>query len=88
MTNDIVEFAQVMGVILMFIIGVSVVGLVNKYLKRRMERPLPPPRDDRLERLEQAVDAIAIEVERVSEAQRYTTKLLAERHEIPAIPDR
>lgn len=43
-----------------------------------------PPEDDRLERLEQAVDAIAIEIERVSEAQRYTTKLLTERHEIPA----
>jgi len=27
-------------------------------------------------RLEQAVDAIALEVERISEAQRFTTKLL------------
>ena len=31
------------------------------------------------ERLEQAVEAIAIEVERISEGQRFTTKLLAER---------
>ncbi len=29
--------------------------------------------------IEQAVDAIAIEVERISEGQRFTTKLLAER---------
>ena len=29
-------------------------------------------------RLEQAVDAIAVEIERISEAQRYTTKLLNE----------
>jgi hypothetical protein len=35
--------------------------------------------DQRLERIEQAVDAIAIEMERVSEGQRFTTKLLAER---------
>ena len=33
----------------------------------------------RLERIEQAVDAIALEVERISEGQRFTTRLLAER---------
>jgi hypothetical protein len=33
----------------------------------------------RLERIEQAVDAIAVEVERISEGQRFTTKLLSER---------
>jgi hypothetical protein len=35
--------------------------------------------DDRAKRLEQAIDAIAIEVERVGEGQRFVTKLLAER---------
>ena len=34
---------------------------------------------DRLERIEQAMDAIAIEVERVSEGQRFVTRLLSER---------
>jgi hypothetical protein len=34
--------------------------------------------DSRLSRLEQAVDAIAVEVERISEGQRFTTKLLSE----------
>jgi hypothetical protein len=29
--------------------------------------------------MEQAIDSIAIEVERISEGQRFTTKLLAER---------
>jgi len=33
---------------------------------------------DRLGQLQQAADAIAIEVERLSEGQRFTTKLLAE----------
>jgi hypothetical protein len=33
----------------------------------------------RLERMEQAIDSIAIEVERISEGQRFTTKLLSER---------
>jgi len=33
----------------------------------------------RLERIEQAVDTIALEMERVGEGQRFVTKLLAER---------
>jgi hypothetical protein len=33
----------------------------------------------RLGRMEQALDATAIEVERISEAQRFTTKLLVDR---------
>jgi hypothetical protein len=33
----------------------------------------------RLERMEQAIDSIAVEVERISEGQRFTTKLLSER---------
>jgi len=35
--------------------------------------------EDRLTRIEQAVDSIAIETERISEGQRFTTKLLSER---------
>jgi hypothetical protein len=35
--------------------------------------------DPRLERMEQAIDAIAIEVERIAEAQRFQTRLLSER---------
>jgi hypothetical protein len=33
----------------------------------------------RLDRLEQAVDAIAIEIERISEGQRFVTRVFAER---------
>ena len=35
--------------------------------------------EDRMARLEQAVEAISLEVERISEGQRFTTKLLSER---------
>lgn len=54
---------------------------------RRTQIPAPRPdlSDERLQRLETAVDAIAIEIERISEAQRFTTKLLTER--TPAKPD-
>ena len=41
--------------------------------------------DSRMERLEQAVDAIAIEIERVGESQRYQTKVLAEANLMPTM---
>jgi hypothetical protein len=37
-----------------------------------------PVSEARLARIEQAVDAIALEVERISEGQRFTTQLLSE----------
>src|SRR3981081_625323 len=43
------------------------------------ERESPPaPSEARLARIEQAVEAIALEVERISEGQRFTTRLLSE----------
>jgi hypothetical protein len=38
----------------------------------------PALSDARLVRIEQAVEAIALEVERISEGQRFTTRLLSE----------
>ena len=37
------------------------------------------PHDAPLEQLQQSVDAIALEVERIGEAQRYTAKLMSDR---------
>jgi hypothetical protein len=42
----------------------------------------------RLDRMEQAIDSIAVEVERISEGQRFTTRLLSERSDAPAVPIR
>ena len=42
---------------------------------------VPAELSTRLERMEQAIDTIAVEVERVAEAQRFATKLLTERPE-------
>jgi hypothetical protein len=39
--------------------------------------------DDRMKRLEQAIDSIAIELERIGEGQRFVTKLFAERAREP-----
>jgi hypothetical protein len=46
-----------------------------------------PGVDERLYRIEQAVDAMAVEIERMAESQRYTTKILADRLPTPeALP--
>jgi len=39
------------------------------------------PSEQRLEQLQQSVDAVALEVERIGEAQRFIVKLAAERAE-------
>jgi hypothetical protein len=44
--------------------------------------------DDRLARLEQAVDAIALEIERISEAQRFTARLLSDQGRVAPAPAR
>ena len=38
---------------------------------------------ERLQRIEHAIDAMAIEIERISEGQRFTTRLLSERADSP-----
>jgi hypothetical protein len=47
--------------------------------RRAAAAPPAPDLDARLQRIEQAVESIAVEVERVSEAQRFSARLLAER---------
>jgi hypothetical protein len=69
------------------IVPIMVIGLpIARAYVRRVEREsiAPPPQLSsditvRLERMEQAIDSIAVEVERISEGQRFTTKLLADR---------
>lgn len=47
---------------------------------------IPTDVRERLERMEQAIDSIAIEVERISEGQRFTTKLLSDATAAGAVP--
>jgi hypothetical protein len=88
--HDVQMFAQVMTVIMTSLGALVVIVVGARWLWRKSSSvtPVDAPRmdDRRMERLETAVDAIAFEVERISEAQRFTTQLLAER--LPARGDR
>jgi hypothetical protein len=73
------------------LIAVSVGLPLARAKARAMERESQVPKipaevSARLERMEQAIDAIAVEVERISEGQRFTTRLLSERLKEPALP--
>jgi hypothetical protein len=46
---------------------------------RRPDAAAPPELTSRLTQLEQSVEAVAVEVERIGEGQRYVTRLFTER---------
>jgi len=61
------------------VIGVPLVrGLVKRWEREGAAPRVPAELQARLERMEQAMDAIAIEVERMSEGQRYVAKVITE----------
>jgi len=82
MDGGTLQFAQVMAVIVMSTGGFVAIGLGSRVLWRlgshTKSRPQSSPDDDRMQRLEMAVDTIAIEVERISEAQRFMVTLLSD----------
>ena len=61
-------------------IGVPIARAFARRMDLQAQQPPRVPTEvaARLERREQAIDAIAVEIERVSEAQRFTTRLLAD----------
>jgi hypothetical protein len=75
----------VTAIFIIFILAVLMplsIGVARRFWRRGStpdNRAADPTLTPRLDRLEQAVDTIAIEIERVSEGQRFITKILAER---------
>jgi len=87
MDPDVLSFAQVMAVIVMVVGSLTVIGIAIAFATKRLKRKenAISDADARLEQLQQSVDSIAIEVERISEAQRFSAQLLAQRAEPPAL---
>ena len=74
--NDI---APVLGIAVIWGIAAMMLKMWLSHRERISGQPSVRADDGRLERLEQAVESIAIEIERVSEGQRFVTKMLSER---------
>lgn len=86
---DAISFAVVMAVIVLSIatlVGVYVGARWAIAATKRRELRSASLGDARLEQLQQSIDSIAIEVERITEAQRFTAKLMADRSEEPRLP--
>lgn len=67
------------------IIGFPIARALARRIDRAGMRPsVPAEVTSQLAQLNQAVESIAIEVERISEGQRFTTRLLSEQHQLPA----
>jgi chaperonin cofactor prefoldin len=80
-SGDIVPIVAIISVFFLAPLAIA----ISRFIWKRAAGPAPRPAiadqatQQRLEQLQQSVDTIAIEVERISEGQRFVTKMLGER---------
>lgn len=66
--------------IVVIAVGIPLVRALSKKWERQAAAGRSDPMaNERLARMEAAIDAMSVEIERISEGQRFVTKLLAER---------
>lgn len=75
--------AMPLGMVLFITLGLPVSIAWAKRILRGRPQPAPIPNDytSRLDNIERAIEAVAIEVERISEGQRFVTKIFAQRQD-------
>jgi hypothetical protein len=78
------------GFLVLTVAAVTILRPIARAFGRRLEggqshAKLDVDSSAQLQRIEQAVEAMAIEIERISEGQRFTTKLLASRAEAESL---
>lgn len=75
---------EAIPIALFVVTGITMIGYpLARALAKRIENRAGSARpssdvEARLERMEHAIESIAVEIERISEGQRFTTKLLAD----------
>ena len=75
----VVVAVSLFGSVAYWIIAIARATVAHRNEEAKLERESNQPlAEARLARIEQAVEAIALEVERISEGQRFTTRLLSE----------
>ena len=86
MNEDIVVPALFLATIIILSLGIP---LVRAFSRRQdqlaLRSTLSPELSMRLDRIESMVETVAVEVERLSEGQRFTTRLLSEAAAQPAV---
>ena len=85
------EFTAIVIVFTLTVLMPLSLGVVIRLMRGPRPESLPgsdPTMHARIDRLEQSMDAIAIEIERISEGQRFVTRILSERPPQSLQPDR
>lgn len=81
MNEDVIAIVMTFSTIIVLGLGVPLIIGWNKrrmlHLQAQAIRP-DPVLEERLARIETAVDAMSVELERIAEGQRFVTKLLSE----------
>jgi hypothetical protein len=77
--NKIVPLAGILGSLVLLPLAIGALRLMWKRASGPARPALDASASQRLEMLQHAVDTIAIEVERISEGQRYVTRVMNER---------
>ena len=87
MNPEVTAFRDVAIIIVVLVASLSAitVALVRGVSIKPRHAKVSDAQSLQLEQLQQSVDAIAVEVERIAEAQRFSAKLLADRAEPAAI---
>ncbi len=87
MNEDLLAIGGFFFTVIVLTLGIP---LVRAYARRKSHEPvvtrLDIERDERLARIETAIDTLAVEIERISEGQRFVTHLLAGRAPGQALP--
>ena len=81
--EDVVAIVGFFGTVIVVTLGFPLVRAYARRQEQRAETNLPAI-EERLGRIENAIEAMSIEVERISEGQRFVTRLMAEREELKA----
>jgi hypothetical protein len=71
------------GVVMTVLRGVYKLALA--FIERGASRALPRDLEQRLARMEYAVESTAVEVERIGEGQRFLTRMMTDRSQVDAI---
>ena len=70
--------------VIVVLVGLPLVRALARKWERQATSGASPEIERRLERIEQAVESIAVEVERIGEGQRFTNQVVAELRGLPA----
>ena len=87
--GDILQIALITAIFVGLVGSVCWISVATyRSVKRIDDKRLAPPADlnAKIEQLQQSVDSIAVEVERIAEAQRYLARLESEREARHALP--